>query len=444
MLSLQAKNGDNTTILSFSSDALSFESKNKIGGIRIIVKALIPHGKLVLKLNTFSFDVLDEEIAKLWIENVNAIVYKDTKKEKRLKIFINPFGGSGRAMKIFNNSVKPIFDAARCKYDITLTEYSNHAKEIVKDLDLKDYDTIVTASGDGIVHEVINGLLSRDDALDIDIPIGVVPAGSGNGLSFCLLGNDHGNSASHAALNVVKGVPMKIDVCSVTQGNQRYYSFMTINYGIIADCDLSTEHLRFMKDLRFVVGALQALLANRRYGCEIAMKVVEDNIEKIKQGYHKTYDASTSCIEDNRDKSEGIKDKFGSVNDPIPSDWTVLNDDGYIFIAGKIPWISKGQIVFPCALPSDGLLDLMVVNTEKVSRMKVASILTSFEESSHINMKEVNYYKVAALRLTPKNKDVGYISIDGERVPFEPFQVEVHSKLINVLSIDGRYASTNV
>lgn len=39
---------------------------------------------------------------------------------------------------------------------------------------------------------------------------------------------------------------MKIDVCSVTQGDERYYSFMSLNYGIIADCDLSTEHLRYL------------------------------------------------------------------------------------------------------------------------------------------------------------------------------------------------------
>lgn len=57
---------------------------------------------------------------------------------------------------------------------------------------------------------------------------------------------------------------------------------------------------------------------------------------------------------------------------------------------------------------------------------------------------KVKYYKVAALRLTPKNKDTGYISVDGEKVPFKPFQVEVHPKLINILNIDGKYAPTNV
>jgi diacylglycerol kinase family enzyme len=58
-----------------------------------------------------------------------------------------------------------------------VTERSNHAKEIANQLDLKSYDAIVTTSGDGTIHEIINGLLSRYDAPDIDIPIGPIPAG---------------------------------------------------------------------------------------------------------------------------------------------------------------------------------------------------------------------------------------------------------------------------
>jgi sphingosine kinase len=39
---------------------------------------------------------------------------------------------------------------------------------------------------------------------------------------------------------------MKIDVCSVTQGDKRYFAFMSLNYGVIADGDISTDHLRYL------------------------------------------------------------------------------------------------------------------------------------------------------------------------------------------------------
>ncbi|CAG8754087.1 14893_t:CDS:1, partial [Acaulospora morrowiae] len=47
-------------------------------------------------------------------------------------------------------------------------------------------------------------------------------------------------------------------------------------------------------------------------------------------------------------------------------------------------------------------------------------------------------------RLTPKNRETGCISIDGEKVPFEPFQVEVHQNLISILSVNGKYHYVDV
>ncbi|CAG8638153.1 14622_t:CDS:2 [Funneliformis mosseae] len=411
IVSLQVKNGNKNINLSLIDDKLSFElnmksannnpisiparnilyialDKTKDTCIRINV--LVPKDKLTLKLKEFSFQVIDEESTQSWIKAVNSTAYKDAKQAKHFKVFVNPFGGSGKAVKIFNQSVKPIFDAAGCTYDVTMTEFSNHAnnaKEVVKNLNLKAYDAIVTVSGDGIIHEIINGLLSRDDALEIDIPIGTIPAGSGNALSICLLGNDHGVSVTHATLNVIKGVPMKIDTCSVTQGNEKYFAFMTLNYGILADGDISTDHLRWMKNFRFFLGTVQALFGNRNYDCELAMKIAEDNIVRIKQNYNEVYDSS---ILDMKDKPRTLINKYGTVNDPIPRGWTILNDDGYIFYASKVPWVTRNNMVFPFALPSDGLIDLMMIKRNKVSKIKVANICSeAFENGSHVNMKEL-------------------------------------------------------
>ena len=46
------------------------------------------------------------------------------------------------------------------------------------------FDGIVCVSGDGLVHEVFNGLMSRKDwDQAIKIPLGTIPAGSGNALA---------------------------------------------------------------------------------------------------------------------------------------------------------------------------------------------------------------------------------------------------------------------
>jgi sphingosine kinase len=68
------------------------------------------------------------------------------------------------------------------------TTHRGHAYEIAKDLPL-NYDALVTVSGDGLVHEVMNGFADHSvSAKAFNIPVVPIPTGSGNGLSLNLLG----------------------------------------------------------------------------------------------------------------------------------------------------------------------------------------------------------------------------------------------------------------
>jgi sphingosine kinase len=51
----------------------------------------------------------------------------------------------------------------------------------------------------------------------------------------------------------------------------------------------------------------------------------------------------------------------------------------------------------------------------------------------------VTYRKVSAYRIIPRDQPKGVISIDGEGIPFEPFQLEVHRGLGRVLTKNGRF-----
>jgi hypothetical protein len=95
----------------------------------------------------------------------------------------------------------------------------------------------------------------------LSLPPSTNPArsGSGNGLSVSLHGKERGFSIALGALNLVKGIPMPLDLCSISQkGQPRLISFLSTALGIMADLDLGTEHLRWMGDARFVTGLLQA------------------------------------------------------------------------------------------------------------------------------------------------------------------------------------------
>ena len=55
--------------------------------------------------------------------------------------------------------------------------------------DFGQFDAIVTISGDGLIYEVINGMMSRRDVKNEDLILAPIPAGSGNALvtSLCYL-----------------------------------------------------------------------------------------------------------------------------------------------------------------------------------------------------------------------------------------------------------------
>lgn len=97
------------------------------------------------------------------VEEILNRSYKNTKRNKSIFVIINPFGGKGKAKKLFMTKAKPLLLASRCSIEVVYTKYPGHAVEIAEDMNIDKYDTVVCASGDGIPHEVMNGLYRRPD-----------------------------------------------------------------------------------------------------------------------------------------------------------------------------------------------------------------------------------------------------------------------------------------
>ena len=71
---------------------------------------------------------------------------------------------------------------------------------------MSKYSVLLACGGDGTLHEVVNGLLTRPDKQKI--PVMVVPNGSGNDFAGCF-----GLKTAEQALDwLVKGDLIKIDV----------------------------------------------------------------------------------------------------------------------------------------------------------------------------------------------------------------------------------------
>jgi diacylglycerol kinase family enzyme len=123
------------------------------------------------------------------------------------------------------------------------------------------------------VHEIFNGLLSRNDwEKAIKMPVGHIPGGSANGLastiaylnkeSFETLPLD--KFSTLMAFTLTKSRPTPMDLTSIELNNGKIItSFLNVEWAIIADVDHESERFRFLGGLRFLVGALNRILSKK-------------------------------------------------------------------------------------------------------------------------------------------------------------------------------------
>ncbi|KXL49428.1 hypothetical protein M433DRAFT_151717 [Acidomyces richmondensis BFW] len=428
------------------------------------------HGGKGCSVEYINYAIADKSLhshAKKWVEAVMDRAYPpDTKRKKRIKVLINPFGGQGSAQKLWTRQCEPIFAAAKCEVDVDNTAYKGHAIEIAERIDVDTVDVIACASGDGLPHEVFNGLAKQKHPRRAlrKVAVTQLPCGSGNAMSANLNGT---NSPSLAALAIVKGVRTPIDLVGITQGKNTFYSFLSQSVGIVAESDLGTESLRWMGPFRFTWGFLVRMLGHTIYPAEVSVAVDEADKQTIQEIYRQAVQeaksvalkhSAASDVMDVSEESGGELPplKYGTVADPLPpnfqtEDMPTLGN----FYVGNMCLMASDAPFFSAALPSDGRMDMISIDG-LVSRLVALRMLVSVEHGGLIDFPEVAYRKVLAYRISPRVHQVparhrlrtkigrwlsgagkrteGYISIDGESVPFQPFQAEVLPCLGTVLS----------
>lgn len=383
----------------------------------------------------------EKPAVEAWTERLVALSYGTSQRRKRLKVLINPFGGRGTAANLYKTYAAPIFAAARCQVDVQSTEYRGHAIEIAEQLDLDAYDAIICCSGDGLPYEVFNGLGKRPNGREAlaKMAVALLPCGSGNGMTWNCLGTE---SVSLASLAIIKSLRTPLDLVSVSQKNTRTLSFLSQSFGIVADSDLGTDNIRWMGAQRFTYGFLVRLMQRTIYPCDLAIKVEMSDKRVIKDHYNSyashEYDPLADPIRlEAASQSPALPElEYGTVEDEVPKDWEVVPGEHIgNFYAGNMAIMSKDTSFFPASLPSDGLMDIVTIDGT-ISRTTSIKMMNEIPTGGFFDMPDVNIRKAKAFRLVPHEND-GYISIDGEKVPFEAFQCEIHQGLGTVLTKSG-------
>ena len=313
-------------------------------------------------------------------------------KPRHLQIIINPLSGRGQASEIFEG-VRPIFDKSNLTYTVKQTNSAADTKNLVKQLDLTKVDGLVIVGGDGTIHDAIAGLMSRQDSRRaIELPLGIIPGGTGNGLSKTLLERS-GESYDplNAAFLIAKGKQQTFDIAAIEQNGTKYYSFLSLAWGLISDVDIESEKLKFLGALRFDLYALILISLLRTY---------KGRFSFIPHPDFKNRDRSTE-----RGK------------------WQVIEDE-FIFIwAMNTAWAAHDMNVTPYAQLNDGAMDVLIMR-KGTPRWEILQALLRCGKGEHLDLPHMEYYKVRAFRLEPLT-DKGILVVDGEPVDYSPIDLKV-------------------
>lgn len=374
--------------------------------------------------------------------DVLAQAYRSSKPAPSILVVVNNHGGVGRARDRYHRHILPVLQAAHCSVTFVETQHARHAVEIGRDLDVDRYDIVACCLGDGVPHEIINGMYERRDRARAFSRVAVtqLPCGLGNALLLSTHGSGDAGVAAHRMLKLARS---RMDVMAVTQGECTRLSFLSQAYGVIADLDIGTEHMRWMGPVRFEVGVAQRVWQKTRYPCDLWVKYAARGADVERHYLRARAESQAPAGSGAESEADPFIPKGPPLLKPPPPDWEQVPADNLsIFYVGKMPYMLTDAQFFPAALPRDGLMD-MVTTTTATLFFKMARVLLAVDKGAHVRSPEVHHAKIAAYRLVPRVDPLRhYLSVDGESFPLEPFQAEVLPGLLTVLLHEGEYVDT--
>eukprot|EP00047_Mylnosiga_fluctuans_P023539 m.139911 g.139911 ORF g.139911 m.139911 type:complete len:857 (-) comp9621_c0_seq5:187-2757(-) len=322
---------------------------------------------------------------------------------KHVTIIFNPVSGAGKAGKVVDQIVVPVLKAANVSYTIVPTQYRGFATEHVLQLDLSVTDGVVVCGGDGMVSEVITGLLQRKDAAARDFPVGIVAVGTANAMANHLdngRAKNHVGLVSNAALAVARGHTSRVDVIEMTSRTFSKYALSCVGWGLAGAVGLMADKLRWVpgqKQARYDIAGAVTMLSDWPIVCrgQLSYPVTEAGPDGAK---------STVW------KSKNI----GCIN----------------LIASNVPLLGNDHPICKDISAQDGKMAIALID-QSMSRTAVIKAALSMKRGNYlVESKYVESVITSEFKLMPlegaRGSDIPY-NIDGD--PVEPSSM--HVKILN-------------
>lgn len=380
------------------------------------------------KLDKEVEQVTQTEEMKSKPENCSSSSTNDTHSNppNRLLLLVNPKSGLGKSLKVCEQDIKPHLKSHNIEHEIYITNTNKKTCDYLRDLELsslKRFRALLIVSGDGLVHEVVNGLMSRQDWKEaMRVPIGVIPTGSGNGLAYTLIRNNHRDLTSRVegikvcCRHAIQQETIQADLVKITYGvtqtEHTIWSILSIGWGLMADIDVESDWLRCLGDTRFTIYGLLKTITSRALKAKLSYKLAD------------------RAIGDSTVRSENPTD----INVSESQDWIHIEDKFSCVYAVYLSHISRKTHFSPKSTLSDQLIYLTFIRGN-LNPFRVVEFLLAIDDGSHDKLPYVDVVPVTCFRLQPL--EPSRVVVDGEVIPWTlndgPLTAEVFPKIMKLL-----------
>jgi diacylglycerol kinase (ATP) len=300
-----------------------------------------------------------------------------------LGLVVNPLSGSGQGVTTGRHVHERLRAAGHAVVDLsapTLAQATDRARAAAT----AGLDALVVVGGDGAVHLAANVVAGSD------LPIGIVPAGTGNDLARAL-GIDHDpRAALDALLAALRHAPRRIDALRVGAPGRAAYEWClgVLSCGLDAAVNARANSYRWPQGhLRYLRAVVASVGRFRPYGYRVELD-----------------------------------------GEPV---WSQA---GTLLAVANTEWIGGGLRIAPDADPEDGKAEVLLADALNVAG--IANLFPKLYSGGHIGDPRVHVRHARSVLVAPDpalgaRPPVAYA--DGERIGPLPLHVQVVPAALGVL-----------
>eukprot|EP00047_Mylnosiga_fluctuans_P014925 m.42145 g.42145 ORF g.42145 m.42145 type:complete len:1637 (-) comp5705_c0_seq2:205-5115(-) len=327
-------------------------------------------------------------------------------KRRFFLIVYNPVSGKGKAGEIVREMIEPALREAGLGFKTLPTNSRGHATLYIQtDYDPHRFHGIIVCGGDGMVSEVITGLMTRTDNASDRTPVAIIPVGTANAMAHEM---DQYESKSFrdlvakVLLAVVGNQTRVVDIMETKGRLSTKYGLSCTGWGLAGAVGLQADKLRWLpgqRSARYDIAGFITMLGQWPLSCTAAFSYV---------------DAATGVA--------SAPEIIGVVN----------------LIASSLPRLGVDHPICPDLRPDDGKMAICIIDDSK-SRLETIQAALSMKKGRYLSTRTDHVRTIVAseFSLEPvegaEGADIPY-NIDGDPFAAQPVTVRILQRRLRLFA----------